>query len=279
MWTPVPDRFQRQARLRRRPLLFHNAPVLTVFSAAYWLFLAVTMPLFFSIALVIFVVAWPFDPRRIAVHMWSCFWGSCYIYLNPLWKVRFEGRERLPWRGPAILVANHLSLIDVLVLYGLYRPFKWVSKAAVFKVPVMGWNMVLNDYVRLTRGDRESIRTMMDHCRRHLAAGSPILIFPEGTRSMDGRLQAFKDGAFRLALESGAPIIPIAIQGTSDSVPKHGLVLRGRMDGLVRVLAPLDPKDFQDPAALRDRTRAVIAQATGQEDASAAPPGTTARSV
>ncbi|HET9594718.1 MAG TPA: lysophospholipid acyltransferase family protein [Anaeromyxobacteraceae bacterium] len=249
--------------------------MLLAFSVVYWLFVVVTMPLFFAVALLLFLLTAAFDRRRLALHLWSCFWASCYIYANPLWKVRFEGRERLPWRGAAILVANHLSLVDILVLYGLYRPFKWVSKAEVFKVPVVGWNMVLNDYVRLKRGDRESIKAMMTHSRAHLAAGTPLLIFPEGTRSQDGRLQAFKDGAFRLAMETGVPVIPIAVRGTSDSVPKHGLVLRGRMDGRVTVLPALDPKQFESVARLRDAARAAIASATGQVDALAPPAATT----
>src|SRR5689334_21481662 len=169
--------------------------VIQAFSIVYWAFLALTMPLFFLVALVLFVVTSPFDRGRVALHMWSCFWASFYIYANPLWRVRITGREKLPWRGPAVIVANHLSLVDILVLYGLYRPFKWVSKAEIFKVPFVGWNMVLNDYVRLLRGDRDSIRAMMKASIAHLRRGSPLLIFPEGTRSKTGELQAFRDGA------------------------------------------------------------------------------------
>ena len=139
--------------------------MLRFFTYVYWVFVALTMPLFFLVALLIFLLTWPFDRRRVALHMWSCFWASFYIYANPLWRARIAGREKLPWRGPAVIVANHLSLVDILVLYGLYRPFKWVSKAELFKVPFVGWNMVLNDYVRLVRGDRESIRAMMLRCR------------------------------------------------------------------------------------------------------------------
>lgn len=238
--------------------------MLRAFSAAYWLFVAVTMPLFFSVALVIFLVTWPFDRRRVALQLYSCFWASFYIYANPIWRSRVVGRERLPWRGPAVIVANHQSLVDILVLYGLYRPFKWVSKAENFRLPVVGWNMVLNDYVRLTRGDRESIRAMMEHCARHLAAGSPVLIFPEGTRTRDGRLQAFKDGAFRLAMDTGVPVIPVALQGTYETMPKHGLALHRRMDALTQVLEPLDPRRFESHAALRDAARAAIAAALEQ---------------
>lgn len=241
------------------------------FTLLYWVFVVVTMPAFFLVALAVFLVTWPFDRRRVALQLWSCFWASFYVYANPLWRARILGRERLPWRGAAVIVANHLSLVDILVLYGLYRPFKWVSKAELFKFPAVGWNMVLNDYVRLLRGDRESIKAMMAHCRRHLAQGSPLLIFPEGTRSRDGKLQAFKDGAFKLAREAKVPVIPIALQGTYEALPKHGFVLRSRMRARVQVLEPLDPSRFASVAELRDAARAAIAGSLGEGEAKAAP--------
>jgi 1-acyl-sn-glycerol-3-phosphate acyltransferase len=229
-----------------------------VFSALYWLFALVTMPPLLLGALVVFLVTVPFDRRRLAIHLYSCFWGGLYVRANPFWRLRVVGRQRIPWRGPAVLVANHLSLVDILALYLLFRPFKWVSKAELFRIPIVGWNMRLNDYVPLVRGDRESIRQMMDHCRRHLDRGSPVLIFPEGTRSRDGRLQPFKDGAFRLAVEAGVPLIPIAVSGTSEALPKHGVKLGPMRDGEVRVLAPLDPRAFEGPDALKEAARAAL---------------------
>jgi 1-acyl-sn-glycerol-3-phosphate acyltransferase len=146
------------------------------------------------------------------------------------------------------------------VLYGLFRPFKWVSKASIFRIPFIGWNMWLNDYVGLERGDRESIKRMMARSRAHLDAGSPLLIFPEGTRSPDGVLQPFKEGAFKLACEAGCPLVPVAISGTYRGLPKHGFMFRNRMEARVRVLAPLHPADHgNDPARLREAARAAIA--------------------
>jgi 1-acyl-sn-glycerol-3-phosphate acyltransferase len=185
--------------------------------------------------------------------------------MNPLWRVRVEGREKLPWRGPAVLVANHLSMLDILVLYALFRPFKWVAKAELFRVPFLGWNMTLNAYVPLRRGDRESVGRMMDRCRAQLSRGTPMLLFPEGTRSRDGRLQAFKDGAFRLAHEAGCPVIPIALTGTFDSLPKTGVVLRNGMRAEVRVLDPISPAEHPSIEALRDAARAAIAAALPRE--------------
>ncbi len=239
--------------------------MIRIFSVFYWVFVFATMPFLFLVALVLFVLTVAFDRRRFVNQMWSCFWASFYIYCNPIWRSRIRGREKLPWHGPAVLVANHLSLVDILVLYGLYRPFKWVSKAELFKVPCAGWNMVLNDYVRLRRGDRHSIREMMDHCRRHLSQGSPVLIFPEGTRSPTGELQAFKDGAFRLALEAGVPVIPIAVKGTYETMPKQGVLIQRSMSAEVQVLDPLDPKDFVNPGELRDAAREAIRRSLSGE--------------
>src|SRR5271166_5315328 len=204
--------------------------MMRVLSIAYWAFICLCCVPFFLVALVIFVVTVPFDRRRVVLHLYSCFWAAFYLYCNPIWHLRVVGRDKLPWRGPAVLVANHASLIDILVLFALYRPFKWVSKASNFRLPFIGWNMTLNDYVPLVRGNKESIVRMMaecrrhlaqgspvlifPECRRHLAQGSPVLIFPEGTRTRDGELQAFKDGAFRLAVEASCPVIPIAVHAT-----------------------------------------------------------------
>jgi 1-acyl-sn-glycerol-3-phosphate acyltransferase len=192
-----------------------------------------------------------------------------YVAFNPLWRTRFEARGKIPWRGPAVVVANHLSLLDILVIYGLFRPFKWVSKAELFRIPFVGWNMVLNDYVRVWRGERDSVKRMLAHCREHLARGSALVIFPEGTRSRDGKMAPFKDGAFKLASEAGCPVVPIAITGSYEALPKHGLIFRKRATIVVKVLDPLDPRAFPDVDALREAARAAIAAEVG--DACAPP--------
>ena len=250
--------------------------MMRVFSIAYWAFICLCCVPFFAVALVLFVVTLPFDRRRVVLHLYSCFWAAFYLYCNPIWRLRVVGREKLPWRGPAVIVANHASLIDILVLFALYRPFKWVSKASNFRLPFIGWNMTLNDYVPLVRGSKESIVKMMTECRRHLAQGSPVLIFPEGTRTRDGELQAFKDGAFRLVVEAGCPVIPVAGHATGDCLPKHGFVLRQRMRAVVEVLDPI-PVGQLDADAVRAAARSAIESTLrahrGQSSALEAQPG------
>jgi 1-acyl-sn-glycerol-3-phosphate acyltransferase len=231
----------------------------TLYSIAFWTFIAVSSAIMFVLALAIFAVTFPFDKNRRVLHLFTCFWAMLYFYVNPLWRVRVEHRERLPWSGSAILVANHQSLGDILVLFALYRPFKWVSKASVFKVPFIGWNMALNGYVPLVRGNKGSAAKMFAACARWLDREMPILMFPEGTRSPDGNLLPFKDGAFRLAIDKGCPVIPIVLTGTARTLPKHGFVLDSRADCVVRVLPAISPAAFAgDTAALRDHVRDVM---------------------
>lgn len=216
-----------------------------LFSIVFWSFLALSSLVLFIGALALWAVTLLFDRNGRILHLYSCFWAQLYMYVNPLWHLRVEGREHLPWHGPAVLVANHESLGDILVLFGLYRPFKWVSKAANFKLPFIGWNMWLNRYVPLVRGDRESVGRMMAQCERWLGRGVPVLMFPEGTRSPDGHMKAFKDGAFQLAVKMKCPVIPVVLTGTAKTLPKHGLKLQTTANCHVQVMSPVDPEPFQ----------------------------------
>jgi 1-acyl-sn-glycerol-3-phosphate acyltransferase len=235
--------------------------MLRILSYAYWALIAVTCPVFFAGAVLIWLLTLPFDRRKVLLHQYSCAWAVFFIVINPLWKVRVTGREHLHWRGPAVLAANHASLIDILVLFQLFRPFKWVSKAENFKLPFIGWNMRLNGYVPLVRGDKASIIEMLDRCSRLLAKGNPVLFFPEGTRSQDGVLRPFKDGAFKLATDHDVPLVPIAVHGTGSALPKHGMVLQEHVDAWVQILEPMDPADYPSVEALRDAARTRIAAA------------------
>jgi 1-acyl-sn-glycerol-3-phosphate acyltransferase len=244
---------------RKRTGVWHSAAVRHVVSIAWWVVFVLSMPVLFLGALAVFLVTLPFDRNRLVLHLYSCLWGQLSFWINPMWRLRVLGREKLPWRGPAVLVSNHESLVDIQVLYGLFRPFKWVSKESVFRVPFLGWNMYLNGYVGLQRGNAASVVKMLAACERWLDRGVPVLIFPEGTRSPDGEVKAFKDGAFVLAARKDVPVYPIVLTGTARTLPKHGLVLRESAYCQVHVLDPVRPADFdRDPKKLRDHVRDLI---------------------
>jgi len=228
-------------------------------STGYWIFFLLTFPVQFLLVCLVWLAALPFDPRRRVTHMAMCCAARFYIEVAPFWTLRMDGRERLPWNGPAIFASNHLSNLDILALFAVLRPFRWVSKTVVFRVPIVGWEMRLARYIPLERGDRKSILEMFRLCQRSLEEGVPVFLFPEGTRSRDGELQAFKDGTFSLAIQTGAPIYPIAIWGTHTALPKHGVLLYPAHIR-IRTLEPVDPKRFDgDVAALREAVRGRIA--------------------
>lgn len=231
-------------------------------STVFWGFVVLSSLVLFPFAVLLWVVTTPFDRHRVALHLFTCFWASLYTWLNPLWPVRVHGRDRIRRGQTYVIVANHLSLLDILVLFRLFTHFTWVSKQENFRVPVIGWNMRLNGYVPLRRGDRDSAAAMMASCERELRGGTSVMIFPEGTRSRTGELKPFKTGAFELALTTGRPVLPILIEGTASALPKSGFVLRGRHRIRVTVLEPLPPESFADvdPAELAARVRAILAE-------------------
>jgi 1-acyl-sn-glycerol-3-phosphate acyltransferase len=214
-------------------------------SLLFWAFLATSSIALFPLALVLWALTRPFDRRRVWLHRFTCFWASLYTWLNPVWRVRVTGREKIRPDATYVMVANHQSLLDILVLFRLFAHFKWVSKIENFRVPCIGWNMMLNGYIPLRRGDKQSIGEMMSACSRTLDDGNSIMMFPEGTRSPDGKLRAFKHGAFTLAQASGCPILPIVIEGTAQALPKRGFVLRGRHPITIRVLDEIPHEKFR----------------------------------
>jgi 1-acyl-sn-glycerol-3-phosphate acyltransferase len=137
-----------------------------------------------------------------------------------------------------------------------------VAKIELFKIPCIGWNMSLNRYVKLRRGDSESIARMMRTCEERIAEGSSIMMFPEGTRSADGRLKPFKHGAFTLAQRARVPLLPLVVEGTADALPKRGFVLQGRHHIRVRILPEIPYAEFADEsvATLTERVHALFAQ-------------------
>ncbi|MDA0977853.1 MAG: lysophospholipid acyltransferase family protein [Proteobacteria bacterium] len=226
----------------------------------YISFIFLTSSVFFVIALVIWLVTFPFDRRLSALHLFTCFWASLYIWVFPPWRVSVEGRENIDPDETYVIVSNHQSLVDILVAFTLFIHFKWVSKAELFRIPLIGWNMSLNRYVKLRRGNSRSIKTMYQACENHLSAGSSVYLFPEGTRSETGQMRQFKEGAFVLAKRLDRPVLPLVINGSRTAVPKNSLNFHGETHVRVSILPPLQPDTFRDLTAreLADRVQQTI---------------------
>ncbi|MFW6363582.1 MAG: lysophospholipid acyltransferase family protein [Spirochaeta sp.] len=229
-------------------------------SLLVWTFcILVSIPLFL-VALVIFAVTTPFDPRGVILHQYSCLWASMYIWVNPFWRIRMQGREHIKPGTPYMIISNHQSLVDILVLYRLFKHFKWVAKAELYKIPVFGWHMALNRYIKLSRMDRKSQFQMLKTSIRTLQSGSSVLIFPEGTRTPDGELKRFKEGAFAIAKKAGVAIIPIVINGSFNAMPKKSFMMH-RVNIQVEVLPeiPAETVAEKDTRELAEYSRELIA--------------------
>ena len=239
------------------------------YSLLFWGFMVISSLIAFPLALIIWLLTVLVDPRLRALHLFTCFWASLYTWLNPAWRVTLSGKEKLDSNLPTIIVANHLSLLDIIVVFRLFTHFKWVSKSENFHVPLIGWNMRLNGYIPLRRGDKSGVVQMMKRCRQSLAEGNSICIFPEGTRSPDGRMRRFKVGAFDLAVQTQTPIQPLVIQGTSQALPKRGFKLQGRHPISVGVLEVIPAESFADKTAedLAEEVRTLIGDRLGPENA------------
>ncbi|HSP78277.1 MAG TPA: lysophospholipid acyltransferase family protein [Myxococcaceae bacterium] len=234
----------------------------------FWLVFGLTVLPCFLVGVVLWLVTAPWDGDRRLLHAYVCRW--CFLYLGcwPGWSVRVEGRELLP-AGPCVLVANHQSMADIFACMGLFHPFKFVSKASLFRVPLVGWMMSLLRYVRLERGRTGSMLRMLTACRMWLRRGMPVLIFPEGTYAEGGTLLPFKRGAFRLATEERVPVVPVVLRGTADLVLGDGPWLNPRAHLRVRVLPPVTPEDFgEGELRLVERVRGDFLRALAPQDSS-----------
>ena len=231
----------------------------TVESALVW----IAVVLIVIVALPVVAIARLFDwtPQHVragAAFRWMGTWTS---RINPLWKVRIEAPSRDALDHPYVVVCNHQSLADIPVLSRLPWEMKWVGKASLFKLPLMGWMMRLADDIAVDRKSPESRAAVIRRTRQVIADGVSVMFFAEGTRSKDGRVKRFFDGAFRLAIDTGTPILPVAIDGTMGALPKHGWRF-GTADVRLNVLdaIPTVGLTLDDVAELRDRTRLAIAE-------------------
>jgi 1-acyl-sn-glycerol-3-phosphate acyltransferase len=232
-------------------------------SLLFWPFFTITGIFWWTIAFVIWILTIPFDKKRVVLHLFTCFWAFHYFKLMPLWKITITGREHIENGKPYILVANHQSMMDIFISFGMFKHFKWVAKRSLFAIPFIGWNMYMNNHVGLIRGMGKSVKKMYADCNFHLTQGSPIFIFPEGTRSKDGEIGKFKKGAFKIAINNEVPIIPITIDGTRDAMEKDSWVVNiaKRIHVTIDILPKIEPSEYDN-----DDQKMMIAAETAIRD-------------
>lgn len=154
------------------------------------------------------------------LHKIARFWGKSILVVSGV-KVSVKGLSNVDLSAPYIYMPNHQSNFDIPVLLGhLSVQFRWLAKIELFKIPIFGRAMRKAGYISIDRYNRQSAIESLKLAAGKIKSGVSVLIFPEGTRSLDGKIQPFKKGGFVLAVDAGVPIVPVVIHGTRAIMPK-----------------------------------------------------------
>jgi len=180
--------------------------------------------------------------------------GNAVLPLARLWarillslcrvKLVVRGSQRISPPGPYLFLANHQSQFDILaVVLAIPLQFRILAKKELFYIPIFGWVLKLSGFVGIDRSNREKAIRSLELAAARLRGGTSLLIYAEGTRSLDGKLLPFKKGGFVLAIQAGIPIIPITIRGSREILPKGSLRIRpGTIQ--VEIGEPIDPARY-----------------------------------
>jgi len=203
----------------------------------------------------------PFDRKEKVFHLYGRLWGKAALLANRV-KMKVEGLENLTGKGPYIFMSNHQGSYDIFALLAhLPFQFRWLVKRELFSIPFFGWVMTAAGYISIDReGTRQTVEAMNEAAKR-IRDGMSVAIFPEGSRSPDGTIQPFKKGGFTLAIKSKVPIVPIAIKGSREIMPKDRLtVIPGEI--WIRVDHPIETQNYsmKDRNALMDKVRESISK-------------------
>ena len=224
------------------------------------LWVVVTTAVFGIVAIVVSFFTRTGDP----VHIIARLWARSILTVSRV-PVKVHGLSNIEPGKPYIYMANHQSNFDIPVLLG-YLPvqFRWLAKAELFKIPVFGRAMLGAGYVKIDRFNQESAFKSIDEAAQRIKSGVSVMIFPEGTRSIDGNIRPFKKGGFVMAVDSGVPIVPVILKGTRPIMAKSSLQInRGTVE--MQIAKPINSAGYsrETKEHLMDRVRTVICQGFG----------------
>jgi 1-acyl-sn-glycerol-3-phosphate acyltransferase len=186
--------------------------------------------------------------------------GKALTRVNPSWKIHISGEIISNPRLPYVVVCNHQSMADIPLISNLPWEMKWLAKIELFKLPILGWMLRLAGDICVDRKNPRSGAHALIKAQRILEQKCSVMIFPEGTRTLDGRVRQFSEGAFHLAIKAKVSILPLVIEGSHDCIPKNSWRFGKPSEIFLKVLPPIETTrlTIQDVPALRDTVRSVI---------------------
>lgn len=231
-------------------------------SALLWGVALLIVVVWTPLVALVFAVTAPFDSGRYAAGWLFRRGAVVFVALNPLWHFRTSGVRITDPRRPYIAVSNHESYADIFLISHLPWEMKWLSKSEIMRLPLMGWMMWMAGDIPVVRSVARSRTAALDGIRDRLRKGVSVMVMPEGTRSPTEELLPFRDGAFRVAIELGVPVLPMAVAGTRTAMAKGSYAFR-RARAEVRVLEPIETSamSLKDVAHLRETVRSRISDA------------------
>jgi 1-acyl-sn-glycerol-3-phosphate acyltransferase len=207
-------------------------------------------------------LTFPFDPKGRIVHNYARLWGWLIVKSSGV-RVALSGIDHIERGRPHILMANHQGAYDIFALLA-YMPvdFKWLAKEELFKIPILGWAMKAAGYISIDRKGKRRALESMQRAVTKIREGSSVLVFPEGTRSPDGRIHPFKKGGFTLAVKAGVPIIPISIRGSREVLPRSSLRVKpGKIHIVIGKRIRTDNRSLADRDDLMNEVRKALESA------------------
>jgi 1-acyl-sn-glycerol-3-phosphate acyltransferase len=225
-----------------------------------WIWFAVIILIILWLPLLTVIWLFDRDPVHYRTGRWFRRLGVAMTKVNPAWRLHFSGERVDNPRRPYVVVSNHQSHADIPILSNLPWEMKWIGKEELFRVPIIGWMMKLAGDIPVDRQDRRSGAKMLLVANTYLQQKCSVMFFPEGTRSPDGRVGRFTDGAFLIAIKAGVPILPVAVEGSYNCLPKKSWKFGKPSDVFVKILPPVETSGMNalDTEALRWRIREMI---------------------
>lgn len=211
----------------------------------YLVVIAVALVLYVA-SFIALVVCYPFDRKRVVVHTLSKWITDTIFGLPPFMKREVIGIENIDPKKAYVMTLNHNSMADIITIYNLPLVFKWVSKKEVYRIPIVGRLLYAHGDIVINRASaKEAMQLVHERGKEWLAKGASVAIFPEGTRSNDGEIHNFKAGAFLLAKDAGAPILPIVLNNTNKMMRK-GWLMNWRNHITIKILPPISAEEVAE---------------------------------
>ena len=193
-------------------------------------------------------------PRAVQV-----FWSRSVLWLL-LIPIKVTGQENVDPKQSYVFVANHQSFLDVFAVYGwLPNNFKWLMKKEIRKVPFVGTACAVAGHIFVDRSNPRAALQSMDHIKKELVDGISTVIFPEGTRTKTGEMGRFKQGAFKIAMDMGLPVVPLSLGGFFKAMPSGQAFANPRARVSLHIGKPIDISQFNDVNEAMEYVREQIA--------------------